>query len=83
MKGCVFAKETPIWTSYAQAIWLAAQQPHISALPIKSEPQQVCLALHQLRSHPMKMRITETNTLRRLLYESGIVLPEGHHALLE
>jgi transposase len=31
----------------------------------------------------MKMRIMQTNALRGLLYEFGIVLPEGHHALLE
>lgn len=31
----------------------------------------------------MKMRITQTNMLRDLLYEFGIVLPQGHQMLLE
>jgi transposase len=67
----------------AQAIWVAAQQPHIRAVPVKSEPQQACLALHRMRSQLMKMRIMQTNALRGILYEFGIVLPEGHHALLQ
>ena len=31
----------------------------------------------------MKMRIMQTNELRGLLYEFGVVLPEGHGALLQ
>src|SRR5690606_20880630 len=64
----------------AQAIWVAAQQPHIRAVPVKSEQQQACLALHRMRAQLMKMRIMQTNALRGLLYEFGIVLPEGHQA---
>src|SRR5205085_12072009 len=67
----------------AQAIWVAAQQPQIRAVPLKSEPQQACLALHRMRAQLMKMRIMQTNALRGLLYEFGIVLPEGHQALLQ
>jgi transposase len=67
----------------AQAIWVAAQQPHIRAVPIKNEQQQPCLALHRMRAQLMKMRIMQTNALRGLLYEFGIVLPEGHQALLQ
>lgn len=67
----------------AQAIWVAAQQPHIRAVPVKSEQQQAWLALHRMRAQLMKMRIMQTNALRGLLYEFGIVLPEGHQALLK
>jgi transposase len=67
----------------AQAIWVAAQQPHIRQVPVKSEQQQTCLALHRMRAQLMKMRIMQTNTLRSLLYEFGIVLPEGHRLLLQ
>ena len=67
----------------AQAIWVAAQQPHIREVPIKSEQQQACLTLHRMRTQLMKMRIMQTNALRGMLYEFGIVLPEGHHALLQ
>jgi transposase len=66
----------------AQAIWVVAQQPQIHAVPLKSEQQQACLALHRMRAQLMEIRIMQTNALRGLLYEFGIVLPEGHQALL-
>lgn len=67
----------------ALAIWVAAAQPHIRAVPVKTELAQACLALHRIRAQLMKLRIMQTNALRGLLYEFGIVLPEGHRALLE
>jgi transposase len=67
----------------AQAIWVAAQQPHIREVPVKSEQQQACLAQHRMRAQLMKMRIMQTNSLRGLLYEFGIALPEGHRILLQ
>jgi transposase len=66
----------------AQAIWVAAQQPHIREVTVKSEQQQACLALHSMRQQIMKMRIMQTNALRGLLYEFGIALPVGHGKLL-
>jgi len=67
----------------AQAIWVAAQQPHIRAVPVKSEQQQACLSLHRMRAQLMKIRIMQTNALRGLIYEFGIVLPAGHQKLLQ
>lgn len=67
----------------AQAIWTACQQPGMRCVPVKNEAQQTVLALHRLRAQLMKMRIMQTNMLRGLLYEFGIVLPEGHQKLLE
>jgi transposase len=67
----------------AQAIWIAAQQPHIKLVPIKSVQQQTCLALHSMRSQLMKIRIMQTNSLRGILAEFGICLPEGHTQLLK
>jgi transposase len=67
----------------AQAIWTASRQPGTRFVPVKNEAQQVVLALHRLRSQLMKMRIMQTNELRGVLYEFGIVLPEGHRALLK
>ena len=67
----------------AQAIWTASQQPGLRFVPIKTEEQQAVLALHRVRSQLLKMRIMQTNELRGLLYEFGIVLPEGHAALLK
>jgi transposase len=67
----------------AQAIWTAGQQPGTRFVPVKTEAQQVVLALHRLRAQLMKMRIMQTNEIRGVLYEFGIVLPEGHRALLK
>jgi transposase len=67
----------------AQAVWTAGRQPGTKFVPVKSEAQQVVLALHRLRAQLMKMRIMQTNEIRGLLYEFGIALPEGHCALLK
>jgi transposase len=67
----------------AQAIWLAAQQPHIKPVPVKTERQQACMALHGMRRQLMKMRIMQTNALRGLLAEFGIAMPVGHKQLLK
>jgi len=67
----------------AQAIWVAAQQPHILPVPVKSERQHACLALHGMRRQMMKMRIMQTNALRGILAEFGIAVPVGHNQLLK
>ena len=67
----------------AQAIWVAAQQPHIKPVPVKTERQQACMALHGMRRQLMKMRIMQTNALRGLLAEFGIAMPVGHKQLLK
>jgi transposase len=61
----------------AQASWTASRQPGVRFVPVKSETQQVVLALHRPRAQLMKMRIMQTNELRGLLYEFGIVLSEA------
>lgn len=67
----------------AQAIWVAAQQPHIKAAPVKTQRQQVCMALHGMRRQLMKIRIMQTSALRGSLAKFGIVLPVGHNLLLK
>jgi transposase len=67
----------------AQAIWVAAQQPHIKPVPVKTEQQQTCMALHGMRRQLMKVRIMQTNALRGILAEFGIALPTGHNQLLK
>jgi transposase len=67
----------------AQAIWTAGQQPGMHFVAVKTEAQQVVLSLHRLRAQLMKIRIMQTNELRGLLSEFGVVLPEGHQALLK
>lgn len=65
----------------AQAIWTAAQQPGARFVAIKSEQQQAVLALHRLRAQLLKFRIMQTNALRGLLYEFGVILPASYSAL--
>lgn len=67
----------------ARAIWTAVQQPEVRFVAIKTEQQQAILALHRLRSQLMKFRIMQTNALRGLLYEFGVVLPAGYPALIK
>jgi len=67
----------------AHGIWTAAHQPGAKWVAVKNEAQQTVLSLHRLRAQLMKMRIMQTNELRGLLYEFGIVLPEGHTAFLK
>ncbi len=67
----------------AQAIWVAAQQPHIKPVPVKTERQQACMSLHGMRRQLMKIRIMQTNALRGILAEFGIALPVGHNQLLK
>jgi transposase len=61
----------------------ASNRASASFFPVKTEAQQVVLSLHRLRAQLMKTRIMQTNELRGLLYEFGVVLPEGHAALLK
>lgn len=67
----------------AQAIWTASQQPGMRFVAVKTQAQQVVLSLHWIRCQLMKSRIMQTNELRGILYEFGIVLPEGHRPLLK
>jgi transposase len=64
----------------AKAIWTAVQQPEARIVALKTEHQQTVLALHRMRGQLMKFRIMQTNALRGILYEFGIVLPAGYPA---
>lgn len=66
----------------ARAIWLAAQQPAVHRVGVKSAEQQAILALHRTRAHWIQVRTATVNSLRGLLYEFGVCLPQGRHAAL-
>ena len=66
----------------ARAIWLAAGHDDIRRVPIKSTEQQAILSLHRTRSHWVSVRTATINSLRGLLYEFGIFLPQGRHTAL-
>lgn len=66
----------------ARAIWLAAQQGDIRRVPVKSTEQQAVQFLHRTRSHWISVRTASVNALRSMLYEFGVVLPQGkNHGL--
>lgn len=63
----------------ARGIWLAAQHGDIRRVALKSSDQQAMLSLHRMRSHWVSVRTASLNALRGLLYEFGVILPQGRH----
>lgn len=61
----------------ARAIWLAAQHGDIRRVQVKSTEQQAVQFLHRTRSHWISVRTATVNALRSMLYEFGVVLPQG------
>lgn len=66
----------------AQAIWEAAQRPKMRFVALKDEGQQSVLALHRMREQLVKLRTMQSNQVRGLLYEFGVVLPVGRERAL-
>ncbi len=58
----------------ARAIWEAAQRPEVKWVAVKSEASQAVLGLHRMRRQLMDMRRMQSNQLKALLYEFGVVL---------
>ena len=61
----------------AEAICEAVTRPNMRFVPIKSAEQQGLLALHCARSGWVKARTAQSNQIRGLLGEFGIVVPQG------
>ncbi len=59
----------------ARAIWEAARRPEVKWVAVKSEAAQAVLALHRMRRQLMDMRRMQSNQLKGLLYEFGVVAP--------
>jgi transposase len=57
--------------------------PAILPVPVKSEDQQGLQGLHRVRSAWMATRTDRLNTVRGLLREFGLALPQGPAAVLE
>lgn len=66
--------------SDARAIWTAVNQPGMRTVAVKTEDQQAVLGLHRIRSQLVKVRTTQVNQLRGLLYEFGISVKGGRQA---
>lgn len=61
----------------ARAIWMAAQHSDIRRVPVKTTEQQAIQFLHRTRSHWVSLRTATVNLLRSMLYEFGVLLPQG------
>lgn len=61
----------------AQAICEAVTRPTMHFVPVKHVEQQAVLALHRARQGFMKARIAQSNQIRGLMAEFGLILPEG------
>jgi len=64
----------------ARAIYMAAQQPEVKAVAVKTESQQAVLAMHRIRQQLVKVRTAQINELRGLLGEYGEVFGQGRKA---
>lgn len=64
----------------ARAIYLAAQQPAVKAVAVKTEAQQAALAMHRIRQQLVKTRTAQINALRGLLAEYGEAFAVGRAA---
>jgi transposase len=65
----------------AEAICEAVRRPNMRFVAVKSIEQQSILAVHRARAGMVKARTAQSNQLRSLLGEFGIVLPRGINAL--
>lgn len=61
----------------ARAIYMAAKQPEVRSVAVKTEGQQAVLAMHRIRQQLVKMRTAQMNELRGLLAEYGEVFGTG------
>jgi len=64
----------------AAAIWEAAQRPGMRFVAVKTEEQQAMLALHRMRQQLVRFRVMQVNQLRGLLFEFGVLLPQGRRS---
>ena len=61
----------------AEAICEAVQRPSMRFVPAKSIEQQDLQSLHRIRSQAVARRTAQTNQIRGLLMEYGLVIPQG------
>ena len=64
----------------ARAIYMAAKQPEVRSVAVKTEGQQAVLAMHRMRQQLVKVRTAQINELRGLLGEYGEVFRLGRKA---
>lgn len=67
----------------AEAICEAVTRPNMRFVPIKTVEQQAILAVHRARQGFVKARTAQANSIRGLLGEFGVVLPQGIRHITE
>ena len=77
-----FVKTNKTDAADAEAIWEACQRPRMRFVAVKSAEQQAVLSLHRIRQQLVKIRTMQALQVRGLLYEFGVVAPQGWRALL-
>ena len=77
-----FVKTNKTDAADAEAIWEACQRPRMRFVAVKSEEQQAVLSLHRIRQQLVKIRTMQALQVRGLLYEFGVVVPQGWRVLL-
>lgn len=65
----------------ARAIYMAAKQPEVRSVAVKTEGQQAVLAMHRIRQQLVKVRTAQINEMRGLLGEYGEVFGLGRKAV--
>ena len=65
----------------AAAIAVAALQPSMPTVKVKSIDQQELMAIHRMRAMSIRHRTAQINGMRGLLYEFGIVFRKGTAAV--
>ncbi|CAE6902382.1 IS110 family transposase [Paraburkholderia domus] len=78
-----FVKSNKNDAADAAAIWEAAQRPGMRFVAVKTEDQQAMRALHRMRQQLVRFRVMQVNQMRGLLYEFGVILPQGRRAAIE
>ena len=61
----------------AEAICEAVQRPSMRFVPVKTIEQQDIQSIHRIRSQQVVRRTAQTNQIRGLVLEYGIVIPKG------
>jgi len=72
-----FVKRNKNDAADAAAICEAVTRPDMPTVPIKNAEQQAILSVHRARQGFVKARTAQSNQIRGLLAEYGIVLPQG------
>ena len=67
----------------AVAIGIAVRQPSVKPVAIKSNDQLALQALEKMRKHYQDIAIATSNLIRAIVFEFGMVIPQGEKAFRE